>query len=372
MKIVDVNPFFYPFEGGIEHRMHDASKGLVKKGHDVTILTSRLPGTEEEEKTEAGYRILRLKSKFIDVYNPPFVSSEGVLDTLNSMDADIVNYNYRWAPSYNKNLRKYDGKKTFTYHNVWGEGAGLQKYGSSVNDYLFRSCLDTFDHIVAVSDYVRNDLISRGYGEDHVTTVLGGLAKYPDKPGSGDGDFILSLGRLVKIKGLEYLVEAMNDIDCKLIICGKGPEGKKLSRQVSREGLDDKIEIKGWVSNEEKAELMGSCKMFVMPSVQEALGIAAVELISYGRPIVCTDVGGLPATVGEGGVIIPPKDPKAIAKAVNMLLADDGLRESIGGKAAAQAELYRWEKLIPQLESVYSDVLSGKKNGPIAASKKKS
>lgn len=358
MKIVDINPLFYPFEGGIEHRMHDASKRLVEKGHDVTILTSRLPGTEEEELTESGYRIIRLKSKFINVYNPPFISSEGVFEALSSMDPDIVNYNYRWAPSYNKALKKYDGKKTFTYHNIWGEGAGLQRVGSQINDYLFRSCLDTFDHIVAVSDFVRNDLIGRGYAPDMVTTIPGGLSNYPDQLGKGEGDFILSLGRLVKIKGLNYLVDAMEDIDYKLIICGKGPEAKHLAKMVARKGLEDKIEIKGWVSNEEKAVLMSSCRMFVMPSLFEALGIAAIELMSEGRPIVCTNVGGLPETVGEGGIVVPPKDSRAIAEAVNRLLADRELCDRLGKKAAEQAELYRWEKIITQIETLYSKVVS--------------
>ena len=95
MKFVDVNPFFYPYKGGIERRMHDTAKLLTEMGHDVTILTSQLPNTLKEEITEDGYRIIRLKSRFINVYNPPIVSSSGVLETLESLDADIVNYNYR-------------------------------------------------------------------------------------------------------------------------------------------------------------------------------------------------------------------------------------------------------------------------------------
>ena len=149
MKFVDVNPFFYPYKGGIEHRMHDTASLLAQRGHDVTIVTSRLPDTTEEEVTPEGYRIIRLESKFINLYNPPFVSSKGILDTLNSLDADVVNYNYRWAPSYNKELARYDGPKVFTYHNMWGEGVGLQGKVSEVNDNSFaKKTLSTFDHII--------------------------------------------------------------------------------------------------------------------------------------------------------------------------------------------------------------------------------
>ena len=76
MKFVDVNPFFYPHHGGIETRMHDTARLLAARGHDVTVLTGRLPDTAEEEMTEFGYRVVRLKSRFINIYNPPFISSE--------------------------------------------------------------------------------------------------------------------------------------------------------------------------------------------------------------------------------------------------------------------------------------------------------
>ncbi|MDR0888167.1 MAG: glycosyltransferase family 4 protein [Candidatus Methanoplasma sp.] len=357
MEIVDVNPFFYPFRGGIEHRMHETSRLLAKKGHDVTILTGRLPDTAEEEKVD-GYRIVRLKSNILNVYNPPFISSKDVLETLQSIDPDIVNYNYRWAPSYNKDLKKYDGKKVFTYHNMWGEGIGLQAKFSEINDNRFRPCLDTFDHIIGVSDHVRNDLIRRGYPQEHVTSVPTGLSSFPEK-GDGDGDFILSLGRLVRTKGLDYLIEAMEDIDYKLIICGRGPDSKRLEKKIAKAGLENKIEMKGWVSEEEKNDLMGSCKFFVMPSLFESLGLAAIELMSYGRPLIYSEVNGLPETVKDGGISVPPKNSESISSAANALLFDESYREELGRNAFERARAYDWDGLIPNIEYVFEKVLSG-------------
>ena len=356
MKIVDVNPFFYPFKGGIEHRMHDTSRLLAERGHDVTILTGQLPDTAPEERTEHGYRILRLKSTLINLYNPPIIRSKDVLGTLKGLDADIVNYNYRWAPSYNGDLRRYDGKKVFTYHNMWGEGMGAMGKVSEVNDSRFKACLDTFDHIIAVSDYVRDDLIRRGYSQDHVTSVPSCLSRPPSRSCT-EGDYILSLGRLVKTKGLEHLICAMADVDCKLILCGKGPEQDRLKRLIGKKGLSEKIEMRGWISDEEKEALMDGCKLFVMPSLFESLGLAAIEVMSYGKPLVCTNVNGLPETVQEGGIAVPPKDQKAISDAVNRLLYDDGLRARLGDNAFKRAQYYNWDDMMPKIEGIYQKVI---------------
>lgn len=358
MRFVDVNPYFYPYKGGIERRMHDTARLLAARGHDVTILTGRLPDTAEEEVTPEGYRIVRLKSRLINVYNPPYISSENVLETLDSLNADVVNYNYRWAPSYNKDLKRYDGTKIFTYHNMWGEGAGLQAKISEFNDNRFRKTLMTFDKIVCVSNYVREDLTRRGIPEDLTCMIPTGFDLDPLQRAE-EGDYILSLGRLVATKGLKYMVEAMKDVDCKLKICGKGPEESNLRKQISKLGLEDKVEMLGYVSEEEKRSLMASCKFFVMPSLFESFGLAAVELMSTGRPLVCTNVNGLPDTVGEGAITVDPADPKALADAMNRLLSDDALRDDLGLKARARAETYGWKGLMDQ----YEDLLTGLAKG---------
>ena len=357
MKIVDVNPFFYPFYGGIEHRMHLIAKELVSRGHDVIIVTGQLKGTELEETSADGYKIIRLPSKFINVYNPPYITSKGLLEKLNEIDADIVNFNYRWAPSYTKDMRKYQGKKVFTYHNMWGEGIGIQHTMSEFNDNRFRKTLKTFDHIIAVSDYVRDDLIRRGIPSDEITTACPCLEKYPELSDE-EGDYILSLGRLVRTKGLDYLIEAMKDIDHKLIICGKGPDAKRLAKNIEKYGLSDRIEMKGWVSEEEKEQLMSKCKLFVMPSLYESYGLAALEIMSYGRPIVCTDVNGLPDTVKDAGTYVKPKDPKGLAEAVNLLLSDKDKRKELGTNARRIAEDQNVKNTVDTVESVYNKVLN--------------
>ncbi len=358
MKIVEANPFFFPSMGGIERRMHVTAKHLSKLGHDVTILTAQLPGTPLEEESEDGYRIIRLPSRFYNVYNPPYVSTKGVLEQLNAMQPDLVDYNYRWAFSFDGDVAKYAGKKIFTYHNMWGEGVGCQKYISEINDRLYRKKLDTYDHIMPVTEYVRQDLIKHGIDPSRMTAIDNCLDEVPELS-SEEGDFILSLGRLVETKGLPYLIEAMKSTDCKLILCGTGPEEKKLRKMISRYNLGNRIEIKGWVSEDEKARLMSTCRFFVMPSLYESYGLAALEALSYGKPIVCTDVDGLPGNVKDAGYYVKPKDSVGLANAINTLNSDEDLRQDLSKKAIKVSREVTWDTQILKVEALFKDVING-------------
>ncbi|MCQ2070381.1 MAG: glycosyltransferase family 4 protein [archaeon] len=361
MKIVDINPFFLPYDGGIEKRMRHTSTILSDKGHDVTVITSKLtPDAPSEERTEDGYRILRLDSKILNIYEPPFVSSKGLSEALESIDPDVVNYNYRWAPSYTTPMRKYDGKKVFTYHNMWGEGTGIGSVFSNILDNRFAKTLDTFDHIVAVSETVRKDLISRGYSPDHITTIPSCLEPCTTFPSRGEtGDFALFVGRHVKTKGLRCLIEAMKYVDHRLLVCGEGPEDPHLEKMVAQYGLKDRVELLGKVSDEEKDRLMSECRMFVMPSLHESLGLAVVEALSFGAPIICSDADGLPDNVGQAGYIVPKNDPVRLAEAMNDLFDNPDKCVDYSAKSLKRAEYYSWDKHIGAIEDVYNKVLSG-------------
>ena len=100
MKVVEVNAYHYPYMGGIEHRIHHISRRLGRK-HQVTVLTSRLPGTEAAERMD-NYDVVRLESRFVNLYNPPHVITKGILEALEELDPDVVDFHYRWSGTYNR------------------------------------------------------------------------------------------------------------------------------------------------------------------------------------------------------------------------------------------------------------------------------
>jgi glycosyltransferase involved in cell wall biosynthesis len=320
--------------------------------HDVTVLTSQLPDTSRTEEID-GYRVVRLPSNFTNIYNPPYVTTPGLIGELDRLDADVADFHYRWSPSYNKAARRYPGKKVFTFHNTFGEGVGLTRLPSLINDQLWKPRLKHFNRIICVSEFVRADLESRGMDPGKLVAVPNGIENPPFDPAFREEDFILFVGRLVNTKGLKYLVQAMSEIDNRLIICGGGPEEGRLRQQIAKLHLEGKVELAGKVSEERKVQLMSSCKLFVMPSIFESYGIAVAEAMSYGKAVVATDVGGLPEVVRDAGRLCRSRDPKDLAEKINSLLGDDDVRGDCAHKAVKHACGYSWDRIAEQMEQEY-------------------
>ncbi len=354
MKIVQLNPFHYPYLGGIEHRIHNIAKRLAAK-HEVIVLTAQLPETEREEDID-GYQILRLPSRFMDFYNPPYVKTSGIEEELNKLEADVVDFHYRWAPSYTKVFSSYQGPKVFTFHNTYGEGAGISRTLSVLNDMMFMRHLKRCQRVVCVSEFVMKDLVSRGVPEKQMEAVPNGVEAASID--STESDFVLFVGRLVSTKGLPYLIRAMKAVEGRLLIVGSGPERAKLERMIEDLQLSEKIEFTGRVDEDSKHKLLSKCLIFVMPSTFESYGIAAAEAMTYGKPVIASNIGGLPEVIDGGGILVPPKDPQALADAINRLLGDAEKRRSLGAIARRKSEKYSWDRVAKEMERIYGEAAS--------------
>ncbi len=316
-----------------------------------------MPGTSSEEMIE-GYKVKRLDSSILRVYNPPHIRTPGVLKALMDLEPDVVDFHYRWARSYTNAVLRFEGPKVFTWHNSFGEGEGIVKTLSRWNDTLFARHIGEFERVVCVSEFVKNDLASRGFPREKLIAVPNGV-EVPQNP-TREGDFILFIGRLVKTKGLSYLLEAMTRMNTRLVICGTGPELDRLKRKAKELGVSERTDFMGRVTEEVKQDKLASCRVFVFPSTWESYGIAAAEAMSYGKPVVATDVGGLPEVVGDAGLLVVPRNPSAIAAATTKLLEDEDLRAVMGKMARSRALTYTWEKAAEEMEKVYEQAIRAK------------
>lgn len=170
---------------------------------------------------------------------------------------------------------------------------------------------------------------------------------------------VLFLGRLVHYKGVDVLIEAMRQVDATLLIVGDGPQRESLRRTVAPGG---RVRFVGNVSNENRSAYYQAADVFVLPALShaETFGIAMLEAMSFGTPAVSTDVGTATSWVnrdGETGLVVPPRDPGALAAALQTLLGDDQRRKEMGEAAATRARRdFSKQTMLDRLSGLYRAV----------------
>jgi glycosyltransferase involved in cell wall biosynthesis len=173
---------------------------------------------------------------------------------------------------------------------------------------------------------------------------------------------------MITQKGIPYLIDAMPLVlkehpDAKLLLVGRGSALNGLKAKVAAMGLGDSVIFPGYVSEPQLKEAYGTCDVFVLPSVWEVLPIAVLEAMSSGRPVVCTDAGGDREMVRDGvnGFVVPARDPTALARRINAVLADGGLRARMGaaGRKIAEEE-FDWKLIAARTRQVYEDLIKSR------------
>ena len=180
----------------------------------------------------------------------------------------------------------------------------------------------------------------------------------------GVGFNLLSVGRLVKRKGVDQVLKALEILeaseknkswwkDLHYFIVGAGSEDEYLRAIVktSSADLQSKITFTGAVVGEEKWRLLNACSVFVMPSRNiagdfEGFGIVYLEAGLCGKPVLAGRAGGVSDAVihGETGLLVNPEDPGAIAQAIKKLAENEDLRQELGRKGQAHARSFFWPK----------------------------
>jgi glycosyltransferase involved in cell wall biosynthesis len=149
---------------------------------------------------------------------------------------------------------------------------------------------------------------------------------------------VLFVGRLVRYKGADVLLDAMRGIEGVALLVGEGPERAGLERRAESLGVSDRVRFLGEVSNDELAALYRACDLFVLPSVtrQEAFGVVLLEAMAAAKPVISTDLGtgaGWVNQHGETGLVVPPRNAAALHDAIHQLITQPETRASFGAAA---------------------------------------
>ncbi len=184
-------------------------------------------------------------------------------------------------------------------------------------------------------------------------------------------NFVLFMGRLdVDHKGLDDLLRAyvrtrVKHEQTRLVIAGDGPDRKQVENLISREGLNNMVEMSGWVDGKKKAQLLAQSLCVCMPSRREGWGQVATEASACGTPVIGYDVTGLRDAIidGETGILVETGDVDALSKAMNKLITQDELRRRMGKNARVRARQHTWEKSAKAYEKVCRQALRAHSGG---------
>jgi glycosyltransferase involved in cell wall biosynthesis len=212
--------------------------------------------------------------------------------------------------------------------------------------------------VVTISNYNKNYMIKLGADPDKVRVVHCGVNVEKFKPrrdgkAKRDSLVILTVARLVEKKGIEFLLRAagqmlqeMEKPSIILKIVGSGPEEIKLRGLAKELGILKQVEFLGDVTDEELTDLYNSSEIFALPCIvaqnkdRDGIPVALMEAMSMELPVISTHVSGIPELVtnGKEGYLVPQKDIKSIAKAINNLIINPDLRRKMGVNARKKIE----------------------------------
>jgi glycosyltransferase involved in cell wall biosynthesis len=318
--------------GGGEKWLISAASGLRDIGHRVIVggrnnsrllRAARLNGLETTEFNILSdlslYYVFRiaafLRSNKIDVLitKSRYLAVAGIAARLGGNPLVLVRHGLPLQNSFRKHsflLRKFaDGIITNT---------------TSIKElYELKGWVDKdFTRVIYNGIIATNNVPSYNFSE-----------KFPGKR------IILTIGRLAMQKGYFHLIDAISLLneqhnDLMFVVLGDGRLRNRLLSYARKKGVADRIHFEGFVEN--VVPYLKSCELFVLPSLYEGMSNAAMEAMSYGKPVILTNVNGARELIPDQdkGILIPPGNPEAIAQAVIRLKNDPCLREKLGREAA--------------------------------------
>jgi glycosyltransferase involved in cell wall biosynthesis len=236
---------------------------------------------------------------------------------------------------------------------------------------FLRWAIKSSDGVVSNSRYTAREINS--IVEREVAIIPFGIE---DKAGktrnaSMSAKSILFVGRLVERKGVKYLVEAFDSIsqefpDCALTIVGDGSEKTSLEKLVTVRELKERVIFKGMITDAELERCYRDCTVFVLPSCtdakgdKEGLGVVLLEAMSYRKPVIASDSGGIVDIVkhNDTGLLVPEKDIKALANALRNVLSDHSLADRLADSAHRYVmKNFSLHNITDRLLEIYSDSL---------------
>jgi D-inositol-3-phosphate glycosyltransferase len=369
VNILFVLEYYPPHVGGAEVLFGNLCEGLAARGHDVTVLTLKLPDTPPFEESN-GVKVHRLKAPDKGArYWFTFLSIPKAFRL--ARRADLVHtttYNGAFPAWLAAKLRRK--RCVMTVHEIFGRqwrdlmGMGTLKAG--LHRLLERLVIALpFSRYIAVSRYTADCLRGYGVGQGRITVVYNGIDSdlfSPDRNGGAavrrklklNTEFVyMYYGRPGISKGVEYLVQAVPLIskavpDSKLLmILAHDPRDRyeNIRLMIKDMGVEDRIILLPPVPRRELPGYIAASDCVVVPSLSEGFGFTAAEACAMGKPVVASNVASLPEVVSGRYILVRPRDPGALAEGVEKAHRGEG--------ETSQPRLFTWDDCVEGYLAIY-------------------
>jgi len=371
MNILQFGKFYYPTFGGMERALFEITEGLNEQGIKCDVLCSHTKPTNEENSF-GKYTVYRTASH--GIVNSTSISPN-LIYKLYKMhkDYDVIDVHHP-DPMAFLALFLVRPKSKLVIH--WQSDIVRQQFMAKLFLPLQNWVLDRADKIVLASEaYGKNSKDLQKYIEKMEVVPIGidsSLLKMDQKRRDEieakyrGKKIILAMGRLVTYKGFDQLIESAKYLSDEYIVLigGKGAEEENLTSLIDRFGVGDRVELLGYISEEEKYAYFDLATIFTLPSISkaEAFGVVLVEAMAFGKPIVLSHIEGSGMNWvnldGVTGIAVEPKNPKAIADAIVKIADNSDLYSEFSKNAKDRYEtIFTREKMVELLIGVYKKIL---------------
>lgn len=234
--------------------------------------------------------------------------------------------------------------------------------------WVTRLSLSNVEAVVALSRDLAARTIALGVPDRKIKIIPNGINIEMFTPGSDDREnVILFVGSLIPRKGVHVLLDAFPTVlaacpDFRLVIIGEGPDAVQLQDQAKRLGIEGQVDFLGVQDQSQVSDWMRKARVFVLPSLEEGLGVVLLEAIASGTPCVGSQVGGIPDVVSDAtGKLFPPGDAPALGRAIVEVIGNSaGWQHRSRAARQLALDVFRWERVAERLLEVYREALKGR------------
>ncbi len=389
MKILHVIPSLSPVRGGPSRAVIDMVRALIRCGVDVEIATTNDDGDNLLDVT-LGRQVCynEIPTYFFSRFSPAipavreFTYSGGFTKWLfqHITDYDLVHVHalFSYTSTVAMAIARLKGVPYLTTAHGLLCRWSLQQGASKKQAYLQlveRGNLDRAQLVHLTSDRERDDFLALNFKvpalvlplalsqipapRENAAALLRQKLNFPQ-----DEPIILFLSRLHYVKGLDYLIPALGkltDRQFTFVLAGSGsPEYEAEIHSLLRaNGLEDRTRVVGFVSGEDKDLLIQGCDLFALTSHLESFGLAVLEALAVGTPVLVTTGVGLASLVRDKNLgYVTDLNVEAIAGALDLYLADPDRAKVMGTRALHYIrEHYTWDKIAIDLVHVYKSIV---------------